>query len=309
MKLIKPKFWDNDKISFFSIFLLPLSILFQFVNLVRSTIVKEKKYSIPIICVGNIYLGGTGKTPLCTEIYNILQNLKKRPVFIKKKYVSHFDEVHLLKSIGPIQECYKRKEALDKAIQNNFEIAILDDGFQDFTVKKDLNIVCFNETQWIGNSLIMPSGPLRESLSALKRANYVVINGKKNIKIENKILEKNKLIEIFYTQYKPQNLEKFKSKKIICFAGIGNPINFFNLLEENKLDVLEKIIFPDHYNYSKKELDNLIEKATKNNTILLTTEKDYFRLDEEYKKKISYLKIKVEISNVNKFIEGIKKII
>ena len=309
MKFLKPKFWDNDQISLYSIFLLPVSLLMQIINFVRRLMVKSHKFSIPIICVGNIYLGGTGKTPLCSELFSILKNLNKNAVFIRKKYDSFQDEINLLKQIGPVYEKSKRINALDEAIQNKFEVAVLDDGFQDFSVEKDLSIVCFNEKQWIGNGFIIPSGPLREGLSALTRANCVIINGKKNINIENKILKNNKLIKIFYSKYKPQNISGFKNRKIICFAGIGNPINFFDLLKKNEINVLEQTSFPDHHNYSKAELDILIKKAKENNATLLTTEKDYLRIEEKYRGNINCLKIKIEIENKNEFIEEIKKII
>ena len=309
MKFLKPKFWDNDQISLYSIFLLPVSLLIQIINFVRRLMVKSHKFSIPIICVGNIYLGGTGKTPLCSELFSILKNLNKNAVFIRKKYDSFQDEINLLKQIGPVYEKSKRINALNEAVQNKFEVAVLDDGFQDFSVKKDLSIVCFNEKQWIGNGFIIPSGPLREGLSALTRANCVIINGKKNINIENQILKNNKLVKIFYSKYKPQNISEFKNRKIICFAGIGNPINFFDLLKKNEINVLEQASFPDHHNYSKTELNNLIRKAKENDATLLTTEKDYLRIEEKYRGNINCLKIKIEIENKNEFIEEIKKII
>jgi len=309
MKFLKPRFWDNDQISLYSIFLLPVSLLMQIINFVRRLMVKSHKFSIPIICVGNIYLGGTGKTPLCSELFSILKNLNKNAVFIRKKYDSFQDEINLLKQIGPVYEKSKRINALDEAIQNKFEVAVLDDGFQDFSVEKDLSIVCFNEKQWIGNGFIIPSGPLREGLSALTRANCVIINGKKNINIENKIFSKNGKIKIFYSNYKPQNIVDFQNKKIIAFAGIGNPENFFDLLKDNKLNIIETIKFPDHHKYSEKELENLLNKIKENNSVLLTTEKDYFRISENYKKNIKCLKIKVEIENKSQFIEEIKKII
>jgi len=203
----------------------------------------------------------------------------------------------------------KRINVINDAIQSKADVVILDDGFQDFSINKNLSIVCFNEKQWIGNGLVIPSGPLRESLSALKRANCVIINGKKNADIENKIFEKNKDIKVFYTKYKAQNIEYLKNKKVIAFAGIGNPQNFFNLLKDNKIDIVEEIKFPDHHKYSDEELENLINKIKDNNYILLTTEKDYFRISENHKKNIKCLKIKVEIENKNQFIEEIKKII
>jgi len=150
---------------------------------------------------------------------------------------------------------------------------------------------------------------LREDLSALKRANCVIINGDKNAYIENKIFEKNKEIKIFYTKYKPQNISEFNNKKIIAFAGIGNPENFFDLLKGNKMDLVEEIKFSDHHKYSERELENLINKTKEDNTILVTTEKDYHRIEENYKKNINFLKIKVEIENRNQFIDEIKKII
>ena len=308
MKFFKPKFWDKKQISFYSIILFPISLLIQLLNFLKSITTKTKNCSIPVVCIGNIYLGGTGKTPLCLEVYNILKNLGKNPVFIRKKHNTYKDEKKLLEQIGSVYEGSNRINALENAIQNKFEIAIMDDGFQDFSVKKDFSIICFNEKQWIGNGLTIPSGPLREKLIALNRANCVVINGKKNTNIENKILEKNKSINIFYTKYITENINNFKDKKIICFAGIGNPENFFDLLKVNKINIFEKIKFPDHYDYSKKELEDLIKKAKENNAILLTTEKDYLRINEEYRKNINCLKVKAEIENKNEFIGQIKKL-
>ena len=231
------------------------------------------------------------------------------PAFIRKKYDSFQDEVNLQKQIGPIYQSKKRVEALKEAIQNKANVAILDDGFQDFSINKNLSVICFNEKQWIGNGLVIPSGPLREDLSALKRANCVIINGKKNIDIENEIFSQNKKIKIFYTKYKPQNINEFKNNKVVAFAGIGNPENFFNLLRDNKINLVEEIKFPDHHRYSENELKNLFDKAKKDSAVLLTTEKDYFRIDESYKQNIKCLKIEVEIENRNQFIEEIKKII
>ena len=309
MNFFKPKFWDKNQISFFSISLLPITLLIKLLNVFKRSLTKTYQTSIPIICVGNIYLGGTGKTPLCIEIFSILKNLNMNPAFIRKKYDSFQDEVDLQKKVGPIYQNKRRIEAIKEAILDKVNVAILDDGFQDFSIYKNLSIVCFNEKQWIGNGLVIPSGPLRENFSALKRANCVIINGEKNIDIENKIFSKNEKIKIFYMKYKAQNSDEFKNKKVIAFAGIGNPENFFNLLKDNKINVTEEIKFSDHHKYSEKELENLINKTKKNNDILITTEKDYFRIIKSHKKNINYLKIKTEIENRNQFIDEIKKII
>jgi len=309
MNFFKPKFWDKNQFSLMSILLFPIALLIKLLNIFKRSITKTYQCSIPTVCVGNIYLGGTGKTPLCIEIFSILKDLNMNPAFIRKKYDSFQDEVNLQKQIGPIYQSKKRIEALKEAIQNKANVAILDDGFQDFSINKNLSVICFNEKQWVGNGLVIPSGPLREDLSALKRANCVIINGKKNIDIENKIFSQNKKIKIFYTKYKPQNINEFKNNKVAAFAGIGNPENFFNLLRDNKIDLVEEIKFPDHHKYSENELENLFDKAKKHSAVLLTTEKDYFRISESYKQNIKCLKIEVEIENRNQIIEEIKKII
>ena len=276
MSFFKPKFWDKNQISFFSILLFPVSLLIKLVSFFKRSLTKTHKFSIPIICVGNIYLGGTGKTPLCIEIFSILKNLNMNPVFIRKKYESFQDEVNLQKEVGPIYQNKKRIEAIKEAIQNKANVAILDDGFQDFSMNKNLSVICFNEKQWVGNGLVIPSGPLRESLSAVKRANCVFINGKKNINIENKIFNENKEIRIFYTQHQPKNIDKFKNKKITAFAGIGNPDNFFYLLKENNINVESEIKFPDHHNYSDNELENLINSAREKKQHFINNRKRLF---------------------------------
>tara|TARA_B100000029_G_scaffold444265_1_gene463925 strand:- start:1855 stop:2784 length:930 start_codon:yes stop_codon:yes gene_type:complete len=309
MNFFKPRFWDKKQISVFSIFLLPASIIIQIFSKIKNLLTKCKKFSIPIICVGNIYLGGTGKTPICIELNNILKNLNKKTAYVRKKHDVYQDEKNLLEQSGPVYEQHKRTDAINDVVENKFEVAILDDGFQDFSIKKDFSIICFNEKQWVGNGFTIPSGPLREKISSLKRADCVLINGKYNNDIENQILKSNNLIKIFYFKYESINIENFKDKRVICFAGIGNPKNFFSLLKENEVNVLEEISFPDHYNYSKADLDNLIKQAKQKNSILLTTEKDYLRIHKDNRKNIYCLKIKVKIEKKNEFVEEIKKII
>ena len=309
MNFFKPAFWDKNEISFFSVLLFPISIIINLLGQLKQRTTKVYKSSVPVICIGNIYLGGTGKTPTSIEIFSILKELEMKPAFIKKKYDFTIDEFELQKRIGPTYQNKNRMDAIKEAISDNVNIIILDDGFQDFSVSKNFSIVCFNENQWIGNGLIIPAGPLRENLTALKRANCVFINGKKNTDIEKKIMSKNKNIKIFYTIYELQNISEFKNKKVIAFAGIGNPENFFSSLKDNNLNILESIKCPDHHQYSERELNNLIKKSKGKNAILLTTEKDYFRINKNYKENINYIKIKTIIENKDKFVEVIKKII
>ena len=304
MKLKKPKFWDSSKFSIWIILFFPISILFLLFSFINKLKI-PKKFPIPIICVGNIYVGGTGKTPLVSKIFNIAKSLGKNPGFIKKYYDYLDDEISILQKIGATFVSKNRVEAINNLIENNNDLAIIDDGFQDFTIKKNFSILCFNQKQWIGNGFIMPSGPLREKLSAIKRADCVIINGDKNIKIEDQIYKKNKNVKIFYSKYKPVNIDRFKDKKICAFAGIGNPSNFFDLLKENKLNLINTIPFSDHYKFSISDHEYLLSNSK--DAILLTTEKDHCRIDDDYKKNIEFLKIELEIDNKDSFEELIKK--
>ncbi len=306
MLIKKPRFWDSEKISIYSIILYPISIIYFFLLTIIKKFKKNQNFEIPIVCVGNIYLGGTGKTPLVYEIYNILNSIGKNPAIIKKYYNYLEDEISLLKSKSIVFSEKNRSLAIKELIENKYDTAIMDDGFQDFSIQKNFSILCFNEKQWIGNGLLIPAGPLRENLNSLSRANCIFINGKKNTNIEkqiNRIKENN----IFYTKYVPKNISNFSNKKIIAFAGIGNPINFFELIKDNNLNLIDYRSFPDHYNFSDKDLNDLILKAKNNDAILLTTEKDYFRINNSFKNSIEKLEVKLEIENKDNFIKLLKE--
>ena len=265
MNFKKQKFWDYPGLSVWSIILYPLSLLFLFTSSILRILKVEKKFSIPIICIGNIYVGGTGKTPLAKEIFQITKSLGKNPAFIKKYYSYLDDEIDMLQQTGETFFLNKRKDSIEALIKKGFDLAILDDGFQDLSIYKNFNIVCFNQKQWTGNNFLIPAGPLRENLSALNRADCILINGKKDTKIENEIYRVNKNAKVFYSKYEPLDIDSFKGKKICAFAGIGNPSNFFKTFS-----------YPDHHEYSYTEIENMVKKY--NDCILLTTEKDYCRI-------------------------------
>ena len=307
MKVYKPRFWDSKKFSVWPYVFFLFSVIINLINLLKFKYSKKEKFSIPIISVGNIYLGGTGKTPLCIEIFQILRSLKINAAFAKKYYEKFSDERKLLENTGKVFSNKQRSEAIKLLIDSKFEVAILDDGFQDPSIKSDISIICFNEKQWIGNGFVIPSGPLREKLTALKRCNYVFINGDQNLELEKTINKFNPKIKIFYTQYKLINLDDIKNKKVLAFAGIGNPTNFFDLLKNNNIEIIETLQFPDHYNFKKIDILNLNKKAKELNACLVTTEKDYFRLNNEDKKNINCLKIELLIDKKEEFINELKK--
>ena len=304
MILNKPKYWDK-KIGIISILLFPITIIVLIINFLKKKLTISKKFNIPIICIGNIYVGGTGKTPTSIFLGNELKKLGRNPAILRKFYEAHADEYNLIKRY--FNNLILNKSRLEgiKSKMHKFDGIILDDGFQDYTIKKDLNIICFNQNQMIGNGMVLPSGPLRESIYSLKRANIILINGERNIKFEDKIFKINKNLEFFYSTYRPINLAEFKNKRLLAIAGIGNPENFFNLIENNNLKIDQKIIFPDHYKISKTEMQKILKKAEVKNYQIIMTEKDFFKIEKYKLKNIKYLKILLEINEHEKFLKRI----
>ena len=306
--LTKPKFW-NQKINFLTIFLLPLSLIFIFIIFLKKKFTKSLKFKIPIICVGNIFLGGTGKTPISVFLAKEISKLGKKTVILRRYYKNHKDEYKFIKSKFKNLILNKNRiSGLEIAEKSNFDVAILDDGLQDYRIRKNLSIVCFNQNQLIGNGFVLPSGPLRETLNALKNANIVIINGDKDKYFERKILNVNKKLEVFYSSYIPLNINEFKNKKLFAIAGIGNPENFFKLIEKNKLKLEKKIIFPDHYEFSKNEIQNIVDEATSKNCQIIMTEKDYFKVKHFKIRKIKFLKVLLKIDNQKKLLNKIKEL-
>ena len=298
MKLIKPKFWKTK--NFISLILYPLSAVTFLINSIKRFSIK-KTFEIKTICIGNIFIGGTGKTSLAIEINELLKN-KFRTVFIKKNYKNQIDEINLLNNKGKIISSSNREDALLAASKKKYQVAILDDGLQQKNINYNLRIACFNSEYGLGNEFTLPAGPLRENLSVIKNYDLIFLNGEKNNKkILSKFKSINKDLKIFEGKYKPLNLNKFNlKKKYLMFCGIGNPHEFEQTLIKYKFNISKKIIFPDHHKFSNIDLKKLNYNASRDNLMLITTEKDFFRLNKAQRKNIKFLKIKLEIKNREK---------
>ena len=299
MKLKKPKFWDHKKPSFFSYLLLPFSIILGLITKIKSK-PKFSNSKIKTICVGNIYIGGTGKTSLAIKIKEILDKNNIRACFIKKFYPNQTDEQKLLSKNGVLFSNLKRITALNEAISEGFEVAIFDDGLQDSSIKYDLEIVCFNNLNWIGNGLTLPSGPLRENINNLKSYENVFLNGNEEslIAIKEQIKRINPNININSGKYTPLNIGEFdKDQNYLVFSGIGNHKTFVEMLKNNKLKIVSDLEYPDHYQYSQKDFDEIIINAKKFNAHIITTEKDYLRLENLNRNEIFYVKSSLDISD------------
>ena len=307
MNLKKPKFWDQKNPGILAYLLLPISIIINLLNLLQKKS-KFKNLKIKTICVGNIYIGGTGKTSLCINISKILNKENIKSCFVKKFYSNQADEQKLLENHGRLFLKKQRLNALNDAVKEGYKIAIMDDGLQDASIDYDLKFVCFNNINWIGNGLTIPSGPLREKITRLKDYQNVFLNGNlENIEnIKKTILKINSKINIHIGKYQALNIEEFDKKyNFIIFSGIGNHQTFVSMIKNYGLKVYKDIEFPDHYKYSNNDINKILKLANNNNCKVITTEKDYLRLNKIQKNQIKFIKSELKIIDERKLINTI----
>ena len=307
MNIKKPKFWDLKKPNLTSYLLIPFTIPLLINNFFLNK--KNKKIKeIKSICVGNIYIGGTGKTPSTIKLYEILRKIEPQICTGKKFYSNHEDEKIILgKKTNLISED-NREKIIQIAIKKKQKIIIFDDGLQDKKLDFDLKFVCFEAENWIGNGKLIPAGPLREKISSLKKYDAVFLKDSElNKNVQEIIKNYNQNIEVFHTSYQIKNFRSFDlSKKFLVFSGIGNPKNFMNILNKNNFKIIDQIIFSDHYNYKQEDIDFIKNRAKKINAEIITTEKDFVKISKFDNENINFLEIELKIENEKKLINFIK---
>ncbi len=308
MNLKKPNFWNLKKPNIFSLLLIPFTIPVIINNFFLNIQKKYKFSKIKTICVGNIYLGGTGKTPLTIKLFNIIKKMGFKVITAKKFYSSQIDEQNLLKAKTKTLITKRRVDAINQAIKDLNQVVIFDDGLQEKKIDYDLKIVCFKKNNWIGNGQLIPSGPLREKIENLRNYDIVVLNGKlgNSEEIKKTIHRLNSKIEVFESYYEIQNLSELNiNSEYLIFSGIGDPPSFKEILLEHNIKIIREIIFPDHHSYTKKDMKSILEEANKLNAKILTTEKDFIKIPADDARKISFLKIELKIIKEQKFINSL----
>ena len=298
MNFKKPIFWDLKKPNIFSYLLLPFTIPVIINNFFLGIQKKYKFSKIKTVCIGNIYLGGTGKTPLTIKLFNIIKKMGFDVITAKKFYSNQIDEQKLLKAKTKNIVSKTRIDAINQAVNNSNQVIIFDDGLQEKKIDYDLKIVCFKKKNWIGNGQLIPSGPLREKIENLKNYDIVFLNGKDDNteNIKEIIHRLNPKIEIFESDYIIQNLKELDiNSNYLIFSGRGDPVSFKEILLENNISVVKEIVFPDHYTYKKKDIENILQESKKLNAKILTTEKDFIKLSFDDVREINFLKIELKI--------------
>ncbi len=299
-----PSHWQHKNLLSYA--LLPLGFLYAQATALRLKLKKSKSVSIPVICIGNLTAGGTGKTPTAIAIADIIQKLGKKPFFVSRGYGGNLsgvivdtqkhtpaqvgDEPLLLAQKAGVSINADRHQAAKKAIENGAEVIIMDDGFQNPSLKKDLSFLVFDGGSGIGNAFPLPAGPLRESFAkGLKRADAAIIIGDDKTNLQAKL----KNIPVFKAKISSQS-PNLGNKSMIAFAGIGRPQKFYDSLLAENVNVVKTIDFPDHHFYTEQELNDLLSLAQQQNAGLITTSKDWVKIPPHLQPHFQVLEIFIE---------------
>ncbi len=311
-----PKYWQSNSLT--SKILSPIGKIYGLVTQLRLHFHQPKKVNVPVICVGNITAGGTGKTPVAISVAKMLIGAMYHPIFVSRGYGGKLqnvlvnnkkhtaqdvgDEPLLLAEQAPVVINADRYAAAELAIKEGADVVIMDDGFQNPTLSKDLSFLVFDGQYGIGNGKIIPAGPLRETFAnGIKRADALIILGK-----DKHNLTTRSALPIFYGHTEPVQTT-IENANVLAFAGIGHPQKFYHTLQQQGFNVMETIDFPDHHFYNKTELENILRRAKELNAEVYTTGKDFVKIPTLYHKSINVLEIAVVWDEPEKLLEFIRK--
>lgn len=306
MFLLAPKFWQKK--TMLSRALKPLSWVYEYIGLWLEKQTRTQKVSVPVICVGNLVMGGAGKTPTVLALVNILKKMNHTPhilcrgygavikdsiqVDLKKHgYLQVGDEALLLAKKAPTWAGQNRVLSAKLAVSHGASVIIMDDGLQNNSLHKDLNLLVVDTLQGFGNGFVFPAGPLRESLS--RRAKKIDLI----IAIGNKELPKN-IPEAARAHMAAAG--RVKARPVIAFAGLGYPEKFNRTLQDYGFEVKRFIPFPDHHPYTIPEIERLLKMAKRRKISLITTAKDFLRIPEPFKKKVSVFNVNLKFEEPKK---------
>ncbi|EKE82964.1 tetraacyldisaccharide 4'-kinase [Idiomarina xiamenensis] len=283
--------WYRPRLAPFLYLLLPLSLLFWLLsslrrNLYRLRILKPYRAPLPVVVVGNISVGGTGKTPAVLAIVKSLQSQGWQPAIISRGYGGQGpfpqtvsatsaasavgDEPKLLqrRSQVPVVVAPKRRQAIEHLLQEtpNIDVVVSDDGLQHYALSRDAEIIIIDAQRGLGNGLLLPAGPLREPAARLKQAEWVVANSAQHPFARFEM----QLQALPWRRVKDdREIELPDGEAVIAIAGIGNPQRFFNTLKQQGIEIVETGIFADHYAYSQVDFERFNRRYP-----IVMTEKD-----------------------------------
>jgi len=288
-----PDFWTRqDFVSQLAVRLLtPLGWLYGWSVRYRASHAMPYRSAAKVICVGNLTAGGTGKTPIAQAIARAVIARGAHPVFLTRGYggkvkgpafvaaddrATHVgDEPLLLVAVAPVIVSADRAAGAKLAEEHGFDVIIMDDGHQNFSLAKDLSLIVVDAEAGFGNNRVLPAGPLREPVAqGLARADAVIVSGTGNPPLGAfaKPVLRARLVQ--------DGSVVGPGTRVVAFAGIGRPAKFFASLAALGVQIVEQRPYGDHHVYTQAEIARLKARARVDGAILVTTEKDYVRLTQ-----------------------------
>jgi tetraacyldisaccharide 4'-kinase len=323
-----PEFWSGrakgrDRVFVLQALLAPMGFLYGEAAAARQRWTKPAHVSVPVLCVGNLTLGGAGKTPIAralrarlgASVHVLLRGYggaAKGPLRVDREASFRMvgDEALLHAADGPTWISRDRVAGAQAAVEAGARLIIMDDGFQNPTLYKDLSIVAVDAQTGVGNGKIFPAGPLRERLTdGVARADALIMMDSRRSGAEHGASPHARddgpppcevLDEALATRGLRASLRSLgdpPAGPIVAFAGIGRPMKFFDALKELGADLVEAAPFPDHHAFSASDLDWLAKLAAERNASLLTTEKDHVRLDAHWRARVGVLKVQAQFAD------------
>ncbi len=303
-----PEFWLEGGAA--SLLLWPLAAGFALAGRARRALARPRRAPVPVICVGNLVAGGAGKTPVALAIGTHLMGKGRRvhflcrgyrgtamgPLAVDPKRHDHRlvgDEALLLADHGPCWVARDRAAGAEAAAKAGADVVVLDDGFQNAGLVKDLSLVVVDGAYGFGNGRIIPAGPLRESVAeGLARADAVVLLGEDSHAIAARVARAD--LPLVRGELSPtRDSRGLRGQVVSAIAGIGRPEKFFATLEVLGCRVAARRGFSDHHRYDPDEIMRLVEEAQDLNALLVTTEKDFVRLPAEARNLVHVVRVVV----------------
>jgi tetraacyldisaccharide 4'-kinase len=320
-----PDFWSSRGLVGF--LLLPVACLWAVATLIRNLLAHEAHATLPVICVGNISVGGTGKTPVSALLYDRLIVRGYKPAILIRGYggtaqqlmwVDH--SLHYANDVG--DEALMLAESRDVLVARDriagaraiaatgrHDVILMDDGLQHPYIAKDFSIGVFDGNVGIGNGWLLPAGPLRIGFkSGVKTMDAAIINGTDDTDITA-------LLPAAMPQYSghlkaDQSLiDGLNGDPVLAFAGIGRPNRFFTTLRNTGANLVHQLAFADHHPYSEADLTRLQEDASRLGAVLMTTKKDWVRLPAEWRERVGFLPVTLDLDHEDELLEKIVAII
>lgn len=292
----EPAFWYRPP-SWKAHLLRPLGALYGLIA-ARRMQRKGLDAGIPVLCVGNYHLGGAGKTPAVLALARLLRDLEETPVVLSRGYGGRLrgpvmvdparhvasdvgDEPLMMARSVPVAVARDRSDGTALAKSQGATVILMDDGFQNPAIAKDAALIVIDGERGIGNARVFPAGPLRAPLSPqIERTDALIVvgdgSGSRMIAAEVAVRGK----PVLRARLKPDavSLKQLAGKRVLAFAGIGDPARFFNTLRSSGVDVASECAFPDHHAFAQSETEALLAESKRDALTLVTTEKDLARL-------------------------------